>query len=345
MLTQVTVLMPVYNAEKYLKKCIESIINQSFKDFILLIINDGSNDNSLNIINSFKDSRIIVINNEINKGLIYSLNKGIKFICTKYIIRMDSDDICLKDRIEKQYNFMENNPDIAVSGGQAIVFLSYLPFIMRKSKAPLKYREIKSWLLFNSPIIHPSVIMRRSTINENNYRYNIKFKGMEDFDLWQRIGIHNRIENLDVILIKYRLSKNCVTAKANKNIGERKELFKILIKRSLDLFGIKYTKDEVDIHMEICLVSNLRNLKKTLKNKEEWLLKLLEFNKKKQLFERNTFQTVLAKNFYKTCLYHNNFKGYIQSEFNMYFKRNNFNYLIDKFQIYIIQFVKRCGIN
>ncbi len=119
---KVTVLMPVYNAEKYLKTAIESILKQTFSDFELLIINDGSTDGSEEIIRSFNDKRIRLFNNEQNLGIIKTLNKGLNLAKGEYIIRMDADDISLPDRLELQVKYMEENPGIGISGTQARIF-------------------------------------------------------------------------------------------------------------------------------------------------------------------------------------------------------------------------------
>ncbi len=110
----VTVLMPVYNAERFLKEAIDSILQQTFTNLELLIINDGSTDSTLNILQQYNDSRIRVITNDTNKGISYSLNLGIEESKTSLIARMDADDISYPERIEKQYAYMQNNPDCAL---------------------------------------------------------------------------------------------------------------------------------------------------------------------------------------------------------------------------------------
>src|SRR5580698_9685158 len=107
---KVTVLMPVYNGEKYIKEALESILQQTFIDFEFLIINDGSTDNSVSIIKSFNDNRIRLIHNEKNSGLVYSLNKGIGLSNGEYIARMDCDDVSIPERLEKQVGFLNSNP-------------------------------------------------------------------------------------------------------------------------------------------------------------------------------------------------------------------------------------------
>ena len=113
---KVTVLMPVYNCEKYLRESIESILNQTFKDFEFLIINDGSSDKSAEIVESYNDNRINFVQNEKNIGLAASLNRGLDIAKGEYIARMDADDISLPERLEKQVRFMETNPQIGICG-------------------------------------------------------------------------------------------------------------------------------------------------------------------------------------------------------------------------------------
>ena len=120
---KVTVLMPVYNGEKYLKEAITSILLQTFDDFEFLIINDGSSDASVDIIQSFRDPRIRLVHNDTNIGLIATLNKGLKLAHGKYVARMDQDDISLPRRLEKQTYFMDNNPDVGVCGTWIKLFM------------------------------------------------------------------------------------------------------------------------------------------------------------------------------------------------------------------------------
>ena len=112
----ISVIMPVYNTGEYLGEAIQSILDQTFRDFELIIINDGSSDNSLKIIKSFKDTRIKFISNTSNRGNYPSRNEGISIARGKYICVMDADDIALKSRLERQYLFMERNPEIGLAG-------------------------------------------------------------------------------------------------------------------------------------------------------------------------------------------------------------------------------------
>ena len=142
----VTILMPVYNAELYLKRAIESILNQTYKNIEFLIINDGSTDNSLAIIKSYSDKRIVLIENDKNSGLIYSLNIGLKKASGKYIARMDADDISYPTRIQKQCAFMENHNEIGILG----TFIQKENKFKNYSNPNLTSNELKARLIFNN---------------------------------------------------------------------------------------------------------------------------------------------------------------------------------------------------
>jgi glycosyltransferase involved in cell wall biosynthesis len=215
----VTVLMPVYNGEKYLKEAIGSILGQSYKNFELLIIDDGSTDKSPRIISEYqgKDKRIRVITHKKNNGLVVSLNEGIENSKGEYIARMDADDISLPDRISKQVSFMENNTDCVVCGTWATAIDEEGEYLFdMKSPIGLVLR-CNYWK--PSPLIHPSVLFRKSTIK--NKQYSSDFPRAEDYELWLRIGkSREKILNIPKYLLKYRFN-NIGVSKSNQK--EQKE--------------------------------------------------------------------------------------------------------------------------
>lgn len=217
---ELTVLMPVYNAEKNVLKSINSILNQTYIDFTFLIINDGSTDLSKEIINRVNDERIIFIENEKNLGIVKTLNRGLEMIDSKYIVRMDADDISYPKRLEKQIKFMDDNSELAVSGTGALTFVGNNG---KKRKRVLKTKpeEIRSELFFNTGLLHPTVIMRNSVIKEENYRYNDKYKNSEDYGLWQEISIKYDLANMEDLLLRYQIHEDSITQQADKNMSKR----------------------------------------------------------------------------------------------------------------------------
>src|SRR5690606_5902322 len=158
-----SVILPAYNAELYLREAIDSVLTQTFNDFELIVLNDGSIDQTENIILSYDDSRIIYVKNEQNLGLIGTLNKGMALAKGKYIARMDADDICFPERFEKQVAFLENNKEYIICGTSAYRF--HNDILDRKAfNVPLSDESIRVRLLFNSGFIHPSVMFRADIV-------------------------------------------------------------------------------------------------------------------------------------------------------------------------------------
>ncbi len=199
---KVTVLMPVYNGEKYLQEAIESILNQTFTDFELIIINDGSTDSTLDIIMSYKDPRIRLVQNESNLKLIVSLNKGIGLANGMYIARMDSDDVSLPQRLEKQVAFMDSHPEVGVCG-TGIRTIDLNGEIIGEYLFPSSHNVIKWRLFFDSPIVHPSTIMRRELLVQIG-GYDIYSEYVEDYDLWIRLSKITKLANLQESLLLLR---------------------------------------------------------------------------------------------------------------------------------------------
>ena len=210
----ISVIMPVYNAERFLKQAVESILNQTFDDFEFLIIDDNSSDNTREIIRSYKDNRIKLITNPVRVGFTNSLNQGLKIAQGEYIARMDSDDISEPDRFLKQINFLKNNPDIGVCGSW-IKVIDENNNILQKSKLPLTHKLIVWNLFFNDCIAHPSVIFRRHIMGIP-ILYNPQFETAEDYELWIRMSKITKIENIPEYLLKYRIHGKNISANRNK---------------------------------------------------------------------------------------------------------------------------------
>ena len=204
--------MPVYNGEKYLCEAIDSILNQTFTDFEFLIIDDGSTDNSLEIIKSYQDPRIRLVQNFINKGLPYSLNSGILLSKSEYIARMDCDDISLQNRLEKQVKFLDNNPEIGILG-------SYFILMTKENKksyiktVPISDLEIRYKCLFESPFGHPTVIFRREVFEKNFLNYDTQLNAIEDYGLWTKILDYTKGANIAIPLVYYRIHNQNISHK------------------------------------------------------------------------------------------------------------------------------------
>jgi glycosyltransferase involved in cell wall biosynthesis len=194
----VTILITAFNAEKHIAETIESVLNQTFQDFELLIIDDGSTDSTCAQILEFSDVRIRLVRNEKNEGLTPSLNKGIVHSRAKYIARLDADDIALPTRLRKQVAFMEANSNVGLCGTFAEIFGTETGIL----KSPEADGEISVDLCFFNCFVHSSVMIRRSILDQYKLSYRLPF--CEDYDLWCQISRVSQVYNIPEILVRYR---------------------------------------------------------------------------------------------------------------------------------------------
>ncbi|GHU05641.1 hypothetical protein FACS1894205_5940 [Alphaproteobacteria bacterium] len=197
---KVSVLLPAYNAEKYIAEAIQSILDQTFTDFEFIIINDGSKDNTVKIIRQFVDPRIIFIDNEQNSGLIAALNQGLDLARGEYIARMDADDISLPTRFAKQVAFMDANQDVGVLGSWVQWFGDDCGERVLRRDSAVGFFEV----LRDCPVAHPTVMLRKSVFDKYDLRYDSDYVNCEDYELWSRAIYYTKIVNLPEILLKYR---------------------------------------------------------------------------------------------------------------------------------------------
>lgn len=200
-----TILITAFNAEKYIAETIESVLNQTFQDFELLIVDDGCADNTYVQILEFSDTRIRVIRNEQNKGTMESANIGLAHSRGKYIARIDADDIALPIRLEKQIAFMEANPNVGLCGTFAETFGTEKGLL----SSPTVDAEIAVDLFFYNCFVHSSVIMRRSVLVQYQLFYRIPFS--DDYDLWCQMSRVTRVRNIPDILVRYRKHATQIT--------------------------------------------------------------------------------------------------------------------------------------
>lgn len=208
MAPKVSVVMSVYNAEKYLEEAIDSILNQTFSDFEFIIINDGSTDRTSEILKGYTDPRLIIVN-QANMGLTRSLNKAINMVRGEYIARMDSDDISLPERLQMQVAFLHGHPTVGLVGTRVIQIDENGEFIAEWSLLA-ESAYIKTALLIENQFCHGSVMFRRECIRKVG-GYREEFKRAQDYDLWLRIAEYYEVANLIVPVYKLRITANSIS--------------------------------------------------------------------------------------------------------------------------------------
>jgi glycosyltransferase involved in cell wall biosynthesis len=262
----ISVILPSYNAEKFLADAIDSILKQTYTQFELLLIDDGSTDSTAEIISKFKDDRILYIKNEKNLGLIATLNKGIELSKGEFIARMDADDISLPQRFEKQLAYFSQQPTAAACGSW------YLNFNGRTSKRIVKDDNdwLRANLLFTSCLCHPSTMIRKEVLTKNNIHYRQDYKHAEDYDLWIEISKVSKLGNVQEFLFKYRSHSQQVS---EQNRTTQKSSAAIIRRNYLTFLQIPFSEEEFRIH-EIIANNELIRSADELAKLEKWLLKL-----------------------------------------------------------------------
>lgn len=286
----VTVLMPVFNGEKYLNDAIQSIIDQTYNNFEFLILDDGSTDNSIRIVKSYDDPRICHITSKLNRGIEHTLNKGLELAKGKYIARMDCDDISLPMRLQNQVDFMEQNPEVGVLSAAIQTLKNGRRAKIRRW--PTTDDEIKIHLLFHNPLSHPVIMLRKETLNGCYYPEDCKYA--EDYRLWTILSSHTKFSNLPEVLLQYRIHVNQITKKRSvlTASGARKAREAYIINLINDI-----SSEELLIHHQVS--ERDRNI--NLADAKKWLEKLAVINNQRNFFRHETFLSVLANRWWKCC--------------------------------------------
>ncbi|MBP4141513.1 glycosyltransferase family 2 protein [Flavobacterium sp. P4023] len=269
----ISVGIPIYNAESYLKLAIDSVLQQTYNDFELLLVNDGSTDKSLEIMKSYNDPRIKIINDGVNKGLIYRLNEMVQLSKGTYFVRMDADDVMFPDRIAKQLELLKSNPKIDIVYSDAVS--------IDKDNRILGYKESKMVRDKNDVLngvfpIHPSVMIKKEVLLKNPYKEG--FIQMEDMELWYRLVEKYHFQNLNVPLLFYR---------EDSSNNSRKHLKMIQGKTKFsETYKIKKSKIIFSSYLKYVLYFMLEKLKKEhilLNRRFQQLTVIQKENFKKQL--------------------------------------------------------------
>lgn len=322
----VSVIMSVYNTkEEYLRVAIESILNQTYKDFEFIIINDCSNTETSEIIHSYNDHRIIVINNSQNMGLTKSLNKGLRIAKGKYIARMDSDDISLETRLYEQLMYMEANKDISVLGAYTRIVGKGR---VKAQRWPDNPEITKIRLLFcNAGIIHPTAFFRKEHLDKYDIWYDESLLKSQDYAMWVKIMEKGKIDILPRVLLEYRVHEDQISIK-DKN--EQAYYANIIMLRQLDKFKYDFTEKEKAIFCEL----SKGNMLGSLKESSDLINRLIEINDKKELYNKKLFRLEIIRIWVSTSIRRiRKFK-----KFDMFFSRLTFKILIPSYLLHWLRY-------
>lgn len=239
--------MPLYNAEKYVRKAIDSILNQTFCDFELIIIDDCGQDRSREIVSNIKDNRIRILKNRENKGIAFSRNRGIDAAEGDYIALMDDDDIAPSGRFQIEKEYLEERKEIDAVGGRygLIDENDVVTYLLPKVLKNPKY--IRAALMFYDPIGNGTAMIRKKFIEQNRIRYQDNCLGMEDYRFWVDCSLCGNITNLDEVLLYWRQTENETTKVLKERKEERVQCFKEIQKYALKKNGYLFTEEEFEL--------------------------------------------------------------------------------------------------
>jgi glycosyltransferase involved in cell wall biosynthesis len=289
MYSKISILLPTFNAGNNLFLAVKSILNQSFKNWTLLILDDGSTDNSLEKINNLSDERIKIFKNKINKGISYRLNQGIKLSSTKYIARMDSDDISFPDRLEKQFNFLEKNKDIDLVASKASFFFDnnyqisgFLPY--KKYHHSIIARPWKT-----IPMPHSTWMGKCMWFKKNLYKIP-QVHLTEDQELLLRTMVDSKFYSLPSVLLAYRrrakfnfyynlISRFYLLKSQSKYFFKNKKIIFLIF--AINLFFLKLIIDLIRLITVFFKIDLIMNSKKKTYKINNNFNKLVNFLKKK----------------------------------------------------------------
>ncbi len=289
----VSVILPVYNSECYVAQSIQSILDQSLRDFELIVIDDASTDRTLEIVRSFEDERIKVLQKERNTGLTVSLNWGLLVAKGKYIARMDADDISLPGRLERQVHFLEENPGYGLCGTWVKTVGERAGVIKRY---PLAHDDIVVGLLVGSPFCHPSVMLRKHVLESNRLQYDPSVEPAEDYWLWVQLMQHTRACNLPEILLHYRVHPSQVS---RERLRQQRELSTRIQGGLIKSLAVDFTGPEQQLHAALIDSSMLNDPRQT-RLIIGWLHRLREANRASRFFPEPAFGNFIRHYTFRT---------------------------------------------
>jgi len=295
---RVSVFMPVYNAGAHLREAITSILDQTFKNFEFVILNDGSTDASLDMICSFSDKRIRLINNPENIGLIASLNIGLKECLGEYIVRMDQDDISLPERISRQVTFMDSHPAIGLMGSW------FEDFSDTNEGNVIRYdcfdTEIRIRHLHQTHISHPTAIIRTSVVRAHQLSFDPSFIHGEDYEFWVRMSGFCKLANYPECLVRKRDHVNNIS---NKYASDQQHSIRRVKLKQFDAMGISLSADQLKLYDRFA-DSEWNFSESEMEMLNELLPRITEANDSSNFIPVAEFSQYIGRKWFHLCLNH-----------------------------------------
>jgi hypothetical protein len=279
--------MPIHNGEAFVAAAIESVLEQTFRDFEFLIIDDGSTDGSVGIIEAYTDPRIRLMRNEHQIGQTRTLNRGLGMARGEYVARMDADDISLPTRLERQVGFMAANPDVGACGTWVVTLGDREGEVW---KYPEGAEEIRCRLLFDSALAHPSVCMRREVFARHSLQFDEAYPLAEDYQLWKTASDVFPLANIGEVLLRYRIHAESVSQRGSQ---QQEATVRRIHEESLDRLGLNPSEEERFVHRWVATGAPAGEALRP-QAVGAWLEKLLHANADRGVYPRDGFERLLG---------------------------------------------------
>jgi glycosyltransferase involved in cell wall biosynthesis len=292
---KITVFIPVYNRQRYIAQTIQSVLDQSYKNFQCLLVDDVSTDDSVDIMRSFNDERITIVENGKNLGIPKTRNIGLEHAQGEYLAILDSDDLMLKDRLKKQSKFLDKHSDY-VGVGSWSRYIDDKGVVKKSIVArPVSHKRISASLLFQCAIHNRTFMVRSDVVKKLGYNNN--FQRCQDYELLYRLSKHAKLHNIPDILVSGRKHDQQITRNTSE-IGD--QMKKIIASQCLNDLRMEYT--DVDLHNHIQLARRSPELLDLdfLEWAEQWLSKLLRANQNTEIFNQIAFRQICFRMWVKT---------------------------------------------
>lgn len=315
----VSITMPVYNGADFLQEAINSVLAQTYSNWELLVINDGSTDSSRDIVLANTDPRVRLIDNEQNMGIINTRNRGIELANGKYIAWLDADDIAMPTRIEKQVRFLEKHPDCGAVG-TLFQQLTTDGTLGKIYEFPTGRKEVRTHLLIENCICNSSTMLPATLMKVSKYLH--EFEVAEDYELWDRISTSHYICIIPEILTHYRVHGNNVSIKKKEKMFET---VKQLSARMLTSTGLNFTERQLELHSDLISYSNkLTSAGADFKEMENWIMTILKHFRQLPKYDYPTLFRMMAERHVVASVHT---KRYVRLFWNPVMRLHPFKYL------------------
>jgi glycosyltransferase involved in cell wall biosynthesis len=285
---RIAVVLPVYNGEKYIEEAIQSVLDQTFADFVLLVIDDGSTDRTLEVLSTFRDARLQIIRFPAHRGLVPALNTGIIESRSEFIARMDADDICMPQRFERQVAFLLEHPQIGLCGTWTRSFGDE----GCDMHPPIKPEDVRARLFFGWAMDHPSIMMRRDLLEQHGLSYDSNFRHVEDFDFFIRAAEVTNLANLPEVLLRTRAHSQEVSV---IHRDEQVPTEARLLARQLRSLMPDATQEEETFHLRLLTGTVDASI---LTRAGQWLMCLDRANQRRLRYNQAAFRRELRRKLY-----------------------------------------------